>query len=149
MDIRSTPHLVHLTAAVPDARILRLPDARGHRIVSLSGDVWITEQGRQEDIILRAGDAVTLQTDGTALVMAFDSADIEVVPPPASEDRTATWIDATENLEAYEQTAHRLRAEAFRDAFVAVNRAFRRVGQRLASAMGLTAAPQPPCHDCA
>ena len=132
MDIRGTPNLVHLTDAVPGGRILRLPDARGHRIVGLSGDVWITEEGRQEDIILRAGDAITLQTNGTALVMAFDSADVEVVPPPAPEDRTATWIDAAENFEAYEQTAHRLRAKAFRDAFVGLRR--RRGGHGCAAA---------------
>jgi len=149
MDIRGTPHLVHLSAALPEARLLRLPDAAGHRIVSLSGDVWITEQDRPEDIILRAGDSVTLRTHGTALVMAFGSADIEVVPPPASEDRTADWIHATENFEAYERAARRLRAEAFRDAFVALGRNIRRVGRRIAAALGVAAPPQHPCRGCA
>ncbi|MCG6877019.1 MAG: DUF2917 domain-containing protein [Betaproteobacteria bacterium] len=149
MDIRGTPHLVHLTAALPEARVLRVPDARGHRIVSLSGDVWITEQDRHEDIVLHAGQSVTLQAPGMALVMAFGSADIEVVPPPAPEDWTAVWTDAVENFEAYDQNARRLRAEAFRDAFVAVGRTIRRVGQRIAAALGATAAPQKPCHGCA
>lgn len=149
MDIRGTPQLVHLTAALPDARLLRLRDARGHRIVSLSGDVWITEQDRPEDIILRAGDSATLRAHGTALVMAFSSADIEVVPPPASEDRIAAWIDATENFEAYERAARRLRAEAFHDAFVALGRNIRRLGQRFAAALGVTAAPRRPCQGCA
>jgi len=145
MERYGTPHLVHLTAALPEARVLRLPDARGHRIVSLSGDVWITEQGHQEDIILRAGDAVMLRAAGMALVMAFDSADIEVVPPPAAEDPTAAWIDAAEHFEAYEQAARRLRAEAFRDAFVAVGRRIRSAGQRIAAALGAAGASRTPC----
>jgi hypothetical protein len=149
MDIRGTPHLVHLTAALPDARILRLDNARGHRIISLSGDVWITEQDRPEDIILRAGDSVTLRTHGTALVMAFNSADIEVAPPPAPEDSTAAWIDAVENFEAYDRAARRLRAQAFRDTFVAVGHKLRRIGHRIAAALGVTAAPQRPCQGCA
>lgn len=149
MDLRDTPHFVHLTAALPDARLLRLPNARGHRIVSLSGDVWITEQDRTEDIILQAGDAVTLQSAGTALVMALGSADIEVVPPPAQDDMTGAPSFAIADFERYEQEARRLRGEAFRDAFVAVGSALRRVGRRIAAALGANVASTRPCPDSA
>jgi Protein of unknown function (DUF2917) len=149
MDIRGTPHLVHLTVALPDARILRVPDARGHRIVSLSGDVWITEEGRQEDIILHAGDAVALQSPGTALVMAFDSADVEIVPPPAPADLTPAWVGAVDHVEQYERTARRLRAEAFGEMAKALGGAVRRIGQRIAAALGGKAARQDPCHGAA
>ena len=101
MDIRGTPHLVHLTAALPGARLLRLPDGSGHRIVSLSGDVWITEQGRQEDIILRAGEAVTLQSPGTALIMSrLEHVECSYREPPGNPyvgrrfGRTFPWLES-------------------------------------------------------
>lgn len=149
MDIRGTPHLVHLTAALPGARLLRLPDGSGHRIVSLSGDVWITEQGRQEDIILRAGEAVTLQSPGTALIMAFGSADIEVVPPPAREDQSAVWTDAVEHVEDYEHAARRLRARAFSEMIATIGRTVRRVARRIAAALRGESAVHGPCHGAA
>jgi Protein of unknown function (DUF2917) len=149
MDIRGTPHLVHLTAALPGSRLLRLPDGVGHRIVSLSGDVWITEQGRQEDIVLRAGEAVTLQSPGTALIMAFGSADIEVVPPPAREDLSAAWTDAVEHFEAYEQSARRLRAQAFADVIATIGCSVRRIAQRITAALRGTSATHSPCHGAA
>jgi Protein of unknown function (DUF2917) len=138
MDHRGTAHLVHLTDALPEGRLLRLPDARGHRIVTLSGDVWVTEQDRTEDIVLHAGDAVTLKAPGTALIMAFGSADIEVIPPPSGVEAIDAASDARVNFERYEQIARRLRAEAFRDAFVTLGCALRRLGSRIAAALGAT-----------
>jgi hypothetical protein len=150
MDHRGTPHLVHLTDALPDGRVLRLPGGRGHRIVSLSGDVWITEQDRREDIILHAGDAVTLSAPGTALIMAFGSADIEVVPPTAHEDMTEAWTDATVNFERYERVARRLRAEAFRDGLGAIGCAVRGMVGRIAAALGATRVTATgPCRGAA
>lgn len=146
MDHRGTPHLVHLSAALPDARLLRLPHARGQRIASLSGAVWITEEGRSEDIILRAGESVTLQSPGTALVMALGSADVEVVPAPAPEDAAAVWLDAVEHFEHYERTARRLRAAAFRDVFATLACELRGLGRRIAAALGANVAPQSPCR---
>ncbi len=149
MDIRGTPHLVHLTAALPGSRLLRLPDGRGHRIVSLSGDVWVTEQGQQQDIVLRAGETVTLQSPGTALIMAFGSADIEVVPPPAREDLSAAWTDAVEHFEEYEHSARRLRAQAFSDAISALGCSVRRMARRITAALGGTSVVHGPCHGAA
>ncbi|MGB8437210.1 MAG: DUF2917 domain-containing protein [Burkholderiales bacterium] len=149
MDNRGTPHLVHLTAALPGSRLLPLPDGRGHRIVSLSGDVWITEQGRQEDIILRAGEAVMLQSPGTALIMAFGSADIEVVPPPAREDLSAAWTDAVEHFEEYEHSARRLRAQAFSDAMSAIGRNVLRIAHRITAALRGTPVVRSPCQGAA
>jgi len=149
MDIRGTPHLVHLTAALPGSRVLRLPDARGYRIVSLSGDVWITEHGSPDDVILRAGQSVTLQSSGMALVLALGSADIEVVPPPASEDLSAVWIDAVEHFDEYDQAARRLRAEAFVVVAAWIGCKVRHLGQRVVAALGGTAVQQAPCRGAA
>lgn len=145
MDIRGTPHLIHLSAALPETRLLRLPHGRGHRITSLSGDIWVTEQDRPEDIILRPGESVTLQSPGTALVMAFASADIEVVPPPAVEDPTAAWLDAVENFEDYDRAARRLRAEAFRDLAATIACKARNAVHRIAVFLGAAATPRDPC----
>lgn len=128
MDRRGTPHLVHLTDAVPETRLLRLPNARGYRVVSLSGVLWVTEEHRTEDIILQPGDAVTLRSPGTALVTPLGSADIEIVPPPAD----SRWTDRPMNVERYGEEARRLRAAAFRDALVAIGRALRRAARRVA-----------------
>ena len=149
MDIRGTPHLVHLSSALPETRLLRLPNARGHRIVSLSGDVWVTEQGRSDDIILRPGESVTLRFPGTALVMAFGSADIEVVPPPAVEDPTAVWLDAVDNFEEYDRAARRLRAEAFRELTVTIACKVRNLSRRIAAFLGASVAPTDPCRGTA
>ena len=149
MDIRGTPHLVHLSAALPETRLLRLPHARGHRIASLSGDIWVTEEDRVEDIILHAGESVTLQSAGTALVMAFGSADIEVVPPPVPEDLHAVWLDAAENFQGYEQAARRLRAEAFGEIVATIACKVRQLGRRIAAALGAAAAPVEPCRGAA
>ena len=149
MDIRGTPHLVHLSAALPETRLLRLPHAYGHRITSLSGDIWVTEEDRPQDIILRPGESVTLQSPGTALVMAFGSADVEVVPPPAREDLTAVWIDVAENFEQYEHAARRLRAEAFREIAVTIACKVRDAGRRIAAFLGAAAAPADPCRGTA
>lgn len=149
MDIHGTPNLHHLSASAPDARFLRLPRARGYRIVSLSGDVWITEQDRQDDIILRAGDAVTLESTGTAIVMALNSADIEVVPPPAPEDVSAAWIDAVEHFEEYDQAARRLRAQAFLDVAASIACNVRSLGRRIVAALGGRAVSPAPCRGAA
>ena len=149
MDIRGTPHLVHLSAALPETRLLRLPHARGHRIASLSGDLWVTEENHTRDIIVHAGGSVTLEGPGTALVMALGSADIEVVPPPAAEDPTAAWLDAVENFEHYERSARRLRAEAFRELAATIACKVRYAGRRFAAFLGAAAAPQNPCREAA
>jgi len=149
MDIRGTPHLVHLSSALPETRLLRVPHAHGHRITSLSGDIWVTEQGRPQDIILRPGESVTLQSPGTALVMAFGSADIEVVPPPAREDLTAAWVDVAENFERYDHAARRLRAEAFREITATVACKVRYAARRIAAFLGAAVAPTDPCRGTA
>jgi len=149
MDIRGTPHLVHLTAALPGSRVLRLQDGIGHQIASLSGDVWITEEGRQEDIVLRAGETVTLQSPGVALIMAFGSADIEVVPPPAREALTVAWTDAVEHFEEYERSARRLRAQAFADVIATIGCSVRRTARRITAALRGTSAVHSPCHGAA
>lgn len=38
------------------------PDGRGLTVLSLDGDIWITEEGNPNDYILRAGDSIFFQS---------------------------------------------------------------------------------------
>ncbi|MCL4802266.1 MAG: DUF2917 domain-containing protein [Burkholderiales bacterium] len=110
MDYSVTPHLVHLSPAVPGRRTLRLPNAQGHRVAALSGEIWVTQERRRDDIVLRPGESVELEGRGLALVTAFEPADVEVIPPA---ERPATIPRLTgADVASYERRARRMRAEA-------------------------------------
>ena len=81
MDLRATPNLVHLNDTGSGRRMLHLEPALGHRVVALSGSVWITQAGSPEDYVLRAGESLTLDSPGMAVVTSFGPADVEVVAP--------------------------------------------------------------------
>lgn len=149
MDQRDTLNHIHLDETRPGGRFLRLADADGYRIVSMSGDLWITTHNSPEDIILRSGDAVTLESRGAALIMALGSADVEVVPPPAREDLSAVWVDAVEHFDEYDRAARRLRAEAFADVAGWIGCELRRLGRRITAALGATVGPVTPCRAAA
>jgi hypothetical protein len=53
----------------------------GHSIVCDSGTVWVTQDGDLRDIILRAGEAFTLDRNGPALVQAFEQGAISITRP--------------------------------------------------------------------
>lgn len=111
MDYSATPHLVHLSPAVPGRRTLRIRRPRGHRVVAVCGEVWVTQERRLDDVVLRTGETHVLDGDGTAVITAFESSDVEVVPP-APADPVAAAAPSRIELAAYERAARRLRAEA-------------------------------------
>lgn len=63
-------------------RPLRLNKARGLRIACVSGTIWITIAGQQEDIFLRPGEQHTLRNNGLALVEAIGSGSIRLHQAP-------------------------------------------------------------------
>lgn len=121
MDSLTGIGLYHLDRSSPERRVLKLRAAKGARIVSLAGDVWITEDGRYDDVVLGAGESAVLERNGMAMVTTFDSADVEVMLPATAEaalvERPA--IDA-EMVERQVQAARRLRAQAMAKAFADV-----------------------------
>lgn len=49
---------------------LPLAQARGARVRSLRGTLWITQEGDREDYVVRAGDSFTVARNGVTLVSA-------------------------------------------------------------------------------
>jgi hypothetical protein len=59
-------------------QLVKVRGGRGHSIVCHSGSVWVTQDGDARDVILRAGEAFTLDQDGPALVQAFEAGSITI-----------------------------------------------------------------------
>ena len=118
MDTIAGPRLYHLDRALPERRVLRLTHARGTRIVAVAGDLWVTEDGRYDDVVLAPGESAVLERDGMAMITTFDSADVEIVPPATAETKSfeRPAID-TELVERYTRAARRMRAQAMAAAF--------------------------------
>jgi hypothetical protein len=127
MDLRAMPNLVHLSGR----QSLQLEPARGYRVIAICGEVWITQAGRLEDYVLRAGDSLTLDSPGLAIVSAFGTADVEVVAPPAAPAVGGFPEYSVATLERAQREAHRLRAEAMREAFAEAGGWIRNFARRL------------------
>ena len=69
-----------------------LRDAQGTRIETLSGSLWITQEGEGRDIILGPGEGVTLDRKGKTLVHAFRQSLVLVVESRPGAPGTAWWI---------------------------------------------------------
>lgn len=71
-DVGTAPRgkTIHLRGA----QHLRLRNAAGSTVRSFSGSVWITQDGDIRDIVLQAGDAFTLDRDGTVLLSPLGEA---------------------------------------------------------------------------
>jgi hypothetical protein len=68
-------------------QVLTFDDARGTRIASTMGIVWVTEEGDVKDHIVGPGDAIVLRRGGRALVQALQAASISIGDGPANDDR--------------------------------------------------------------
>jgi hypothetical protein len=59
-----------------DRQHLAMRDAAGWTVKALTGSVWITQDGDQRDITLRAGQSFTVDRDGSTLVSPLGDARI-------------------------------------------------------------------------
>jgi hypothetical protein len=134
MDYSATPNLVHLSPATPGHRALRIAKPHGYRVVALTGELWLTQHRRLEDVILRAGESYAIEGPGLALVTAFESSDVEVIPPAGATPGRALSL-ANVDFAGYERKARRMRAEAAHALFAGAWRALRSLvgGLRAAS----------------
>jgi hypothetical protein len=137
MDLRATPNLVHLSDTGSGRRLLQLAPAAGYRVVAVSGEVWITQEGRIADYVLRPGEALTLDSPGVAIVTSFGPADIEVIAPPAPA--ALEWPPAISAVvvEQAQRRAHELRAQVMHDMFAAGAARLRSLGRGVLSLIGL------------
>src|SRR5690242_4073732 len=69
------------TFNLPREGVVSLRDAAGARIVCLSGALWLTQEGREEDVILQPGESIRVSNDGLALVTALRSSEVLVNEP--------------------------------------------------------------------
>jgi len=76
---------------------LPLDEARGARVHSVRGTLWITQQGDGEDHIVRAGEDFLVNRDGTTLVAALDGPATVLVTAPAPRERGAIerWLESS------------------------------------------------------
>ena len=68
--LESADHLLPLRRG----QFVVLDDAAPTRLSCLQGDLWVTQQGRPEDLLLRAGDSLWLRAPGRTLIEALSSA---------------------------------------------------------------------------
>jgi hypothetical protein len=75
------PALRPAVVALPMLEILRVEGSHNpRRILCLRGTVWVTVEGSEADLILRAGDSVDLAAGGLILAEALTDSAVEVVP---------------------------------------------------------------------
>lgn len=60
-------------------QIVKMRGDLGHSIVCERGTMWLTQHGDLRDVILRTGEAFTLDHAGPALVMAVEPGAIRIV----------------------------------------------------------------------
>lgn len=69
-------------------QLIRFDGRRGQRITSRRGSVWVTQDGKPDDVVLDAGQAHRLDGDGPVLIQALDAACVAIEP---GERRAGWW----------------------------------------------------------
>ena len=73
--------------ALEAGQVVTLHDARGTRIVTRIGVVWVTEEGDEQDHVVGPGDALVVAHNGRTVVQALPSSWISLVDGrPAAND---------------------------------------------------------------
>lgn len=81
------------TLSLPRDGLIALRDARGMRVTSLEGALWITQDAQGGDIILERGQSFTVDRPGLTLVMALTPASLRLVERPETlAARIAGWL---------------------------------------------------------
>lgn len=70
---------------------IRVINGVGATIACRDGSVWITQDSDPRDVLLRAGDAFTLNRTGLAIIEALDTARIHLEKPRVREQAAAWW----------------------------------------------------------
>ncbi len=85
--------LANSTLTLARDGLIALRDAPGTHVACLTGALWITEDHGRYDIILEAGESVTLRRRGLTLVMALQPASLRLSERrDAPVQRLATWL---------------------------------------------------------
>ncbi len=87
MDIRIDDSCFDLRAH----QIVRFDDATGVAIVCLRGELWLTQDGSPDDVILGPGARFTLDRPGLALVEALKASSLRVAMPLGLDSGQESW----------------------------------------------------------
>jgi hypothetical protein len=66
---------------LPREGVVLLREARGARVLCLSGALWITQEGGKEDVVLQAGESLRVTRGGLTLVTALRGSELRVIEP--------------------------------------------------------------------
>jgi Protein of unknown function (DUF2917) len=73
------------TLSLPRDSLVAIRHALGIGVICLRGSLWITQEGRGEDIVLGAGESFRISDRSLILVMALRPSELRVIEPHASE----------------------------------------------------------------
>ena len=80
--------------ALTIGHVLRWTAEAGQTFVAERGNLWITQEGSREDIVLQPGQRHTFSRDAQAYVSALDDVSVaHVLPAPANDDLSLTTLD--------------------------------------------------------
>ena len=82
--------------ALATDQFLKLEGARGARIATCRGSVWITQDGDSRDIVLGPRESFVLDSAGPSIVQALEPVDLAITEP-VRQPRTsgvAKWLKA-------------------------------------------------------
>ena len=69
------------TLCMKKNQVVKVRGGIGHSVVCHSGSIWVTQDHDLRDVILRAGEAFTLDREGPALLQAFEPGAVSIREP--------------------------------------------------------------------
>ena len=65
--------------SLPRDGVVVLEDAEGACVICLSGALWLTQEGREDDVILQPGESARVANDGLTLITALRGGELRIV----------------------------------------------------------------------
>jgi hypothetical protein len=69
---------------LPRDGVVLLREAAGARVVCVTGALWLTQEGREEDVVLAPGESLRVSNGGLTVVTALRGSEVLVLQPRAS-----------------------------------------------------------------
>ena len=64
--------------SLPRDGVVLLEDAEGAGVICLSGALWLTQEGREDDVILHPGESLRVANDGLTLITALRGGELRI-----------------------------------------------------------------------
>ena len=75
------PNPLDMPVYLRASQLLRVEEGAGFEVKCLQGELWITQEGDQQDRLIRAGESLVLDRDGLSLLTAVVRPALLVVQP--------------------------------------------------------------------